>query len=68
MSKYKISSPLLDRNTSDPSHNALPEKAHASAHKGEKADFKTIEEENKFRKFVNESNLPYAELIKLDLD
>ena len=68
MSKYKISSPLLDRNTSDPSHNALPEKAHASAHKGEKADFKTIEEENKFRKFVNESNLPYAELIKLDLE
>ena len=59
-------SPLLDRDTADEVHNALDEKSHKKAHKGEKASFQTVEEENRFRNFIVKSNPDYATTIGLD--
>ena len=59
-------SPLLDRDTAEEVHNALDEKSHKKAHKGEKASFQTVEEENRFRNFIVKSNPDYATTIGLD--
>ena len=65
MSKYKFSSPIKHRYVGS-GHETLSEVDHNKAHQGEKPTFTTIEEENRFRNFIWESNKDYAESIELD--
>ena len=62
-----VKSPFRHRDTGT-SHDDLPDVDHNKAHGGEKANFKTIEEENDFRNFINQSNPDYAKDFKVDIE
>jgi len=62
-----VKSPLRHRNTLT-DHDTLSEADHNKFHGGEKANFKTIEEENDFRNFINKSNPDYAKDFKVDIE